>query len=101
MRRLGNFLAELKRRKRTEGGPEAHPACRGNFFSLAEDFCCMLTPMNTCPCIASLKTLITTGKWEGGGCECGKKIPTTHLLIAGVAGLLLAVLVGGLVSRRR
>jgi hypothetical protein len=61
----------------------------------------MLYPMNTCPCIESVKTLITTGKWESGCCECGKKIPLSHLLIAGAAGLLLAVLVGALVSRRR
>jgi len=58
-------------------------------------------PMNTCPCIESVKTLITTGKWEGGGCECGKKLPLGHLLIAGAVGLLLAVLVGALVSRSR
>ena len=40
-------------------------------------------------------------KWEGGGCECGKKLTLCHLIIAGAVGLLLAVLVGGLVSRRR
>jgi len=57
--------------------------------------------MNTCPCIESVKTLITTGKWEGGCCECGKKLTLCHLLIAGAIGLLLAVLVGGLVARRR
>ena len=61
----------------------------------------MLLPMNTCPCIESVKTLLTTGKWEGGCCECGKKIPLSHLLIAGAAGLLLALFVGALVSRRR
>lgn len=61
----------------------------------------MMLPMNTCPCIESVKTLITTGKWEGGCCECGKKLPLGHLLIAGLIGLLLSVLVGGLVSRSR
>jgi len=60
----------------------------------------MLIPMNTCHCIESVKTLITTGKWEGCGCECGKKLTLCHLLIAGAVGLLLAV-VGGRVSRRR
>ena len=34
-------------------------------------------------------------------CERGKKLTLCHLLIAGAGGLLLAVLVGGLVSRRR
>ncbi len=57
--------------------------------------------MNTCPCIESVKTLVTTGKWEGGCCECGKKLPLGHLLIAGVVGLMLSVLVGGLLFRRR
>lgn len=57
--------------------------------------------MNTCPCIESVKTLITTGKWEGGCCECGKKIPLSHLIIAGVVGLVLASLLGALFSRRR
>jgi len=59
------------------------------------------TSMNTCPCIESVKTLITTGKWEGSGCECGKNLTLCHLLIASAVGLLLAVLVRGLVSRRR
>ena len=57
-------------------------------------------PMNTCPCIESVKTLITTGKWEGGGCECGKKLTLCHLLIAGAVALLLAVLVRGVARRR-
>ena len=57
--------------------------------------------MNSCPCLESIKTLVTTGKWEGGCCECGKKIPLSHLLIAGAVGLLLSILVGALVSRRR
>lgn len=56
--------------------------------------------MNACPCIESVKTLITTGKWESGCCECGRKLPLGHLIIAGGVGLLLAVLVGGLVARR-
>jgi hypothetical protein len=73
----------------------------GGFLFAAREFSCMLAPMNTCPCIESVKTLLTTGKWEGGCCECGKKIPLNHLLIAGAVGLLLAALVGGLVSRRR
>ena len=71
-----------------------------SFFSYQGNFM-YAGPMNTCPCLESVKTLITTGKWEGGGCECGKKLPLGHLLIAGAAGLLLAVLVGALVSRRR
>ena len=57
--------------------------------------------MNTCPCIESVKTLITTGKWEGGCCECVKKIPLSHLIITGVVGLVLAAVVGTLISRRR
>ena len=59
------------------------------------------TPMNTCPCIESFKTLITTGKWEGGCCECSKKIPLSHLIIAGVVGLVLATVFGALLSRRK
>jgi len=59
----------------------------------------VLTPMKTCPCLESVKTLFTTGKWEGGSCECGKNLPLGHLIIAGVVGLVLAVLVGALVSR--
>jgi len=61
----------------------------------------VLTPMKTCPCLESVKTLFTTGKWEGGCCECGKKIPLNHLLIAGAIGLVFTVLVGALVSRSR
>jgi len=57
--------------------------------------------MNACPCIESVKTLITTGKWEGRCCEGGNKLPLSHLIIAGVFGLLLALFVGGLVSRWR
>jgi len=45
--------------------------------------------MNTCPCIESVKTLVTTGKWYGVSCECGKKVPLSHLIIAGVVGLVL------------
>ncbi len=56
--------------------------------------------MNTCPCIESVKTLVTTGKWSGVSCECGKKLPLGHLIIAGVAGLILAGLVGALFARR-
>lgn len=51
--------------------------------------------------IINAATLITTGKWEGGCCECGKKLPLGHLLIAGLVGLLLSVLVGALMSRRQ
>ena len=61
----------------------------------------VLAPMNTCPCIESVKTLITTGKWSGVPCECGKKIPLSHLIIAGVVGLVFAAVVGTLFSRRR
>jgi hypothetical protein len=57
--------------------------------------------MNTCPCIESVKTLVTTGKWECGCCECGKKLPLSHLIIAGVVGLVLAAVLGTLISRRR
>jgi hypothetical protein len=61
----------------------------------------MKIPMNTCPCIESVKTLITTGKWSGGPCECGKKLPLSHLIMAGVVGLVLAAVVGTLLSRTR
>ena len=57
--------------------------------------------MKTCPCVESVKTLVTTGKWEGKGCECCKNVPLSHLIIAGVVGLMLSVLVVGLVLRRR
>jgi len=57
--------------------------------------------MSTCPCIESVKTLITTGKWEGGSCECGKSITTNHLIIAGIAGFILSVLLGALFFRSR
>ena len=57
--------------------------------------------MTTCPCIESVKTLITTGKWDGGCCECGKKIPLSHLIIAGVIGLVFAAVLGTLFSRPR
>jgi len=59
------------------------------------------TPMNTCPCIESLKTLVTTGKWTGVPCECGKKLPLSHLMIAGVVGFVLATVVATLLSRSR
>jgi len=58
--------------------------------------------MINCSCIESAKILLTTGKWEGGSCECCKKVPPfTLVLIAGVVGLLLAGLLGRMVSRRR
>lgn len=57
--------------------------------------------MNTCPCIESLKTLATTGKWYGVSCECRKKVPLSHLIIAGVVGLVLTTVVGILLSRRK
>ncbi len=58
--------------------------------------------MNDCPCIESVKTLLSTGKWDGGSCECCKKVPPYVLvIIAGVVGLLLSGLVGALVTRRR
>ncbi|MEI6033282.1 MAG: hypothetical protein WCS65_03235 [Verrucomicrobiae bacterium] len=57
--------------------------------------------MNTCPCIESVKTFVTTGKWEGRCCEYGKKLPLSHLIIAGVVGLVLAAVLGTLISRRR
>ena len=57
--------------------------------------------MNTCPCIESVKALVTTGKWSGVPCECGKKLPLSHLIIAGVVGLVLAAVLGMLISRSR
>ena len=57
--------------------------------------------MNNCPCIESVKTLLTTGRWAGGGCAAGKRPPLSHLIIAGVLGLLLSVLLGALISRRQ
>ena len=56
--------------------------------------------MNTCPCLESVKTLVTTGKWEGGSCECCKKVPLSHLIIAGVVGLVLTAVLGTLLVRR-
>lgn len=56
--------------------------------------------MNTCPCLESVKTLVTTGKWEGGSCECCKKVPLSHLIIAGVVGLVLTAVLGTLLMRR-
>jgi len=57
--------------------------------------------MNTCPCIESIKKLVTTGKWENGGCECGKNLPLSHLLIAGAVGFVLSVVLGTLLFRSR
>ena len=57
--------------------------------------------MNNCPCIESVKKLLTTGKWEGGCCECGKNLPLSHLILAGVVGLLLSILLGALITRSR
>ena len=59
------------------------------------------TPMNPCPCLESVKTLMTTGKWSGVPCECGKKLPLSHLIIAGVVGLVLTAVLGTLISRSR
>lgn len=56
--------------------------------------------MNTCPCLESVKTLVTTGKWEGDSCECCKNVPLSHLIIAGVFGLILAAALGSLLRRR-
>lgn len=56
--------------------------------------------MNTCPCLESVKTLITTGKWYGVPCDCGKKLPPSHLIIAGVIGLVLTAVLGTLLMRR-
>ncbi len=39
----------------------------------------MLSSMNNCPCIKSVKSLITTGQWAG--CECGNKLPIGHLTL--------------------
>jgi len=59
--------------------------------------------MNTCPCIESVKKFVTTGKGESDGCECCQKFPLSHLIIAGVAGLVLATIMSVLFfcSRRR
>ena len=58
--------------------------------------------MINCSCLESAKTLLTTGKWEGGSCECCKKVPPfTLVLVAGLVGLLPAGLLGSLVARRR
>ena len=56
--------------------------------------------MNNCPYLESVKTLLTTGRWEGGCCSIGKRPPLSHLIIAGVVGLLLSILLGALLSRR-
>ncbi len=62
----------------------------------------LLHKMNTCSCIESAKTLLTTGKWDGGAGECCKKVPPIGLVIvAGVVGLLLSVLFGTFILRRR
>jgi hypothetical protein len=54
-----------------------------------------------CPCIESVKTFLTTGKWDGGCSRMGKALPLGHLLIAGAVGLMLSVLLGALISRSR
>jgi len=56
--------------------------------------------MNNCSCLESVKALVTTGKWEGGSCECCKKITIGHLIIAGLVGLLFAGILGAFVTRR-
>ncbi len=53
----------------------------------------------SCPYLESLKTLVTTGKWNS--CECGKKLPLSHIIIVGVAGLVLVTVVTTLISRLR
>lgn len=55
--------------------------------------------MNTCPCIKSVKTLVTTGKWHGAFRECGKNVPPSHLIIAGVVGLILTTVVDTMLMR--
>ena len=57
--------------------------------------------MNDCPCLESIKTLFSTGKWDGGCCTTGKRLPLSHLILAGIVGLLLSVLLGSLFVRRR
>ena len=57
--------------------------------------------MNSCPCLESINKLVTTGKWEGGCCECGKNLPLSHLLIAGIAGFILSVVLGALFFRSK
>jgi len=58
--------------------------------------------MNTCSCIESAKTFLSTGKWDGGACECCKKVsPLGLVIIAGVVGLLLSALLGTFILRRR
>lgn len=46
---------------------------------IAREFSFMLSSMNNCPCIKSVKSLITTGQWAG--CECGNKLPIGHLTL--------------------
>ncbi len=53
--------------------------------------------MNTCPCIESVKKLVTTGKWEGESCACGEKLPLGHILIASAVALVVAAIVSALV----
>ena len=57
--------------------------------------------MNSCPCLESLKKLVTTGKWENGGCECGKNLPLSHLVIAGIVGFVLSIVLGALFFRSK
>jgi len=63
----------------------------------------MSDPMNTCPCIESVKKLVTTGKWESGSCACGERLPLGHVLIASAVALVVAAIVSALVfgPRRR
>lgn len=58
-------------------------------------------PMNNCPFLDSVKSVLTTGKCNSEGCPLGKIPPIGHLIIAGSLVLVLTVLIGALVSRPR
>jgi len=80
---------------------ETHPLAGVSFFSYQADIRVYTMLMDSCPCIKSVKTHLTTRKWEGGCCECGKKLPLGHLIIVDLVELLLSVLVGAVVLRSR
>lgn len=60
-----------------------------------------LVPMNTCPFLDSVKSVLTTGKCNSEGCQLGKIPPIGHMIVAASLVLILTVLIGALVSRPR
>jgi len=58
-----------------------------------------LVPMNNCPFLDSVKSVLTAGKCNSEGCPLGKIPPIGHLIIAGSLVLVLTVLIGAMVSR--